>query len=201
MHTRLRPSFVPLALALVVAGLLLPTTSDGKVTCSGRGIPDAPAGLPGLPREAEVDRLYQLTVDLPDAHAVNPEPVLMAVRCASLADGATTGRPGGSDSALFRGAASGRGGSEFDVRFRQPGHWRVASMDVSGRFLDHGLYTVRPASIAPATADGSTQVPLWLGVGGVVALAGLTASLLWRRTSLSSRKTKGSGTIARRAGS
>jgi hypothetical protein len=65
---------------------MLPAASEAKVTCDGGGIPDASVELPGLPRDAEAGRLYELTVDLPEAHAVNPQAVLMAVRCTSLAD-------------------------------------------------------------------------------------------------------------------
>jgi len=160
---------------------MLPAASEAKVTCDGRGIPDASVELPGLPREAEAGRLYELTVDLPEAHAVNPQPVLMAVRCTSLADEPATGGPDGSDSALFRGTSAGDVGSRFDVRFLRPGRWRVASMDVSGHFLDYGFYTVRPASIATAGTNGSTLMPVLVGAGGVAALAGLATALGRRR--------------------
>ena len=161
---------------------MLPAASEAKITCDGRGIPDVPAGLPGLPRGAEAGRLYELTVDLPDAHAVNPEPVLMALRCGSRPEGPTTDRLGGGGSALFRGTSAGdEAGSTFDVRFHRPGRWRVASMDVSGHFRDYGFYMVRPASIAPAGTGGSTLIPVLVGAGGVAALAGLAIAISRRQ--------------------
>jgi hypothetical protein len=183
MNPHFRSRFATLALVLAVGvPTCIPGTSEAKLTCDGRGIPDAPGELPGLPREAEAGRLYELTVDLPDAHAVNPRPVLMALRCASRPEGPTTDGFDGSGSALFRGTSAGdEGGSTFDVRFRRPGRWRVASMDVSGHFLDYGLYTVRPASIAPAGSDGSTLILLLVGVGGVAAFAGLAIAINRRR--------------------
>jgi hypothetical protein len=177
MDLHLRPRFATPALVLAVGGLALPAASEAKVTCDGRGIPDASVSLPGLPRQAEAGRLYELTVDLPEAHAVNPQPVVMAVRCSSLAHEPATAGVGGSDSALFRGRSVGDAGSTFDVRFRRPGRWRVASMDVSGHFRDYGFYTVQTASIATAETDGSTLIPVLLGVGGLAALAGFAIAL------------------------
>lgn len=105
----------------------------------------------------------------------------MALRCASLVDEPATGGRDGSDSALFRGTSASDAGSTFDVRFRRPGRWRVASMDVSGHFRDYGFYTVQPASIATADTDGSTLIPVLLGASGVAASTGLAIAFGRRR--------------------
>ena len=177
MSSRFRFSFVAPALVLAAGGLLFPAAGEAKVTCDGRGIPDASVELPGLPREAEAGRHYEVAVDLPEEHAVNRHPALMAVRCGSLDDTSAAARLDGSDSTVFRGISGDDVGSTFDLRFRRPGQWRVASMDVSGHFRDYGFYAVQPASIAAAGTDGLTVMPVILAAGGIAALVGLAIAL------------------------
>jgi hypothetical protein len=181
MDRTLRWRLTVSALVLALGGLLVPAAAEAKVTCEGGGIPGAPVALPGLPAEPEADRLYQLTLDLPDAHAVNPRPILMAVRCEPLDPRAGTYGPDGSDSALFRGTTAGAGGSRFDVRFRGPGRWRLASMDVSGHFRDHGFYAVQPASSPTTGNDGATLALILVGAGGVAVLTAVAIGLGRRR--------------------
>lgn len=168
-------SVARLTVVLALGGVLLPTAAGAKVDCE---VGERVTTLPGLPAELQAGRMYALTVDLPQTHAVNPRPLILAQRCAREG-----GRlfPGGKDFAQFQGAHEGVAGATFDLRLARAGRWHLVSMDVSGHFRDHGFYSVNSAaSPAPATGRASLGAVLIAG-GGIIVTAGLLLVRMRRR--------------------
>jgi hypothetical protein len=166
--------------AAVIAGSLaaaFPAGAGAKMSCEQR-VEAARLELEGLPADPDVGRSYGVTATLSEERAVNPQPLLLAVRCPSGGRGRTIPYTEPSDFAEFRGTANGEGAYAFDVRFRRVGRWRVGALDVSGTFHDVGFYDVRPP--APATAGAQPPWTALIGAGGLAASTGM-ALVAWRR--------------------
>lgn len=170
--------FTVLLLAVAVAGIAFPATGDAKVSCEGR-VELSRVDLVGLPADPESHHTYAVTVDLPRKHAVNPRALLMGVRCDSDGPGSFGGSPPGAGSVQFPGTPAGPATSTFQVRFPSGGRWRLASMDVSGTFRDHGYFTVRSPGSSSVAAGGGAAPPLVVAAA-IMVPAALAFGLLRR---------------------
>lgn len=178
MNVAALPRFVSLA-AVVVGGLAVafPAGAEAKMSCEQR-VEGERLELEGLPAGPEVGRTYEVTATLSGQRAINPQALVLAVRCASGGREPANTHPGRMDFAEFRGSANGEGIYAFDVRFRRVGRWLVGAVDVSGQFHYVGFYDVRLA--APATAGAQPPWPILIGAGGLAASTGM-ALAAWRR--------------------
>lgn len=174
----LKKATITLVSAALVAGIAFPATADAKVSCEGR-VHLSGVDLVGLPTNPEPQRDYAVTIDLPRNHAVNPRAVLMGVRCRGEGDGSARGYPREEDFVQFRGRPDGPAGSSFQARFPRAGRWRLASMDQSGSFRDHGFFVVRSAAGAGTDAGGIVSPPLVIAAA-ILASAALAVGLLRR---------------------
>jgi hypothetical protein len=177
------PTLAIPALAAAFGCLALAGTAGAKVSCDADDYGGDAVPLPGLPRSPEPNVTYEVAIELQETAAVNPRPLLMALRCEPSAE------PRFSDagSAEFPGAAGPGPATRFEVRFPRSGRWRVASMDVSGQFRDHGFYAVRPAVSGLTNTegvDGASRVPLALaGAAGITGVAAMAFAIRRRRNS------------------
>jgi hypothetical protein len=178
MNRRRPPTLAIAAAAVVVGCLALTGTAGAKVSCEPGGYRGGVVPLPGLPENPEAGVTYPVAIDLHEGSAVNPEPLLMALRCE------TSGYARFSDagSARFSGTTGPGPATRFDVRFPQSGSWRVASMNISGQFRDHGFFTVRPAAADSGSVDDRGGVrPALIGAASIAVLAGLAFAIRRRR--------------------
>jgi hypothetical protein len=165
------------SIALLISGIALSPSAVAKVTCAHRldaesrtlaGMPEAPE--PGVP--------YRTSVVTSTKYTVNPEPLLLLVRC-----------EGHEDRQFLQLTPEESGGgavrSTFVVEFEQSGKWLGALMDRGGRFFTVGPYVVAapagPASGSRANAGGSDA---GLVVGGAAALGILAGVALLGRSRL-----------------
>jgi hypothetical protein len=175
MNTRALRVLTASTLATAAAGIALPAPGNAKVSCDGR-VQVSSVDLIGLPADPQAGSAYAVTVDLPRKHPVNPRALLIGVLCGG--DGLEVGERylRGADTLQFRGVPTGPAGDSFEVRFPSPGRWRLASMDVSGSFRDHGFVSVRSPSSAPVDKGGAAGAPLVIAAALLVS-AGLALAL------------------------
>jgi hypothetical protein len=166
-------------LAVALGGIALPATGDAKVSCEGR-VELSGLDLNGLPADPQAGRRYAVTVDLPRKHAVNPRALLIGARCGGDGPGVAEAYLRGNDSVQFNGTPAGSAGSSFEVRFPSAGRWRLASMDVSGFFRDHGFFTVRSRARSPVDPGGVASAPVVIAAAVMVS-AGLALGFVRAR--------------------
>lgn len=165
--------------ALTIGLCLVPAGADAKITCADGGAPTADIEVGGLPGRPEAARTYPLMLDLPRRHAVNPDPLLLILRCEI--ERKERHHLAGAESNQIAGVDTGEGAYSFDVRFERPGRWRMVAMDRSGLFHDLGFLRVAspvPNGL-PEETDGS-PAPLLIAIAGLAA-GSVAALVAWRR--------------------
>lgn len=173
------------AAVALLAGLLLPSGAEAKITCASPP-QRAQRSFEGLPSKPLAGVAYEAEIRTASRNNANPEPLLFVLRCEGAEDREfvqlTPIDPQG-------GSADGR--RRFRVEFERAGDWRIALMDRAGRFFDAGRYAVRSPR-APIEGgveeDGSGPVAVVALLGGVVvAAAGVLSAVRRPRTGSPSR--------------
>jgi hypothetical protein len=154
-------------IALILGGLLLPSSATAKVTCA-EPLEAKARELVGMPPAPETGAAYHTSIVTSTRHPVNPEPLLFLARCEGREDRQfvqlTPVEPGG-----------GRVRSSYSVTFKRTGRWVVALMDRSGTFFNVGTYHVsspsnveREAGGGEGNESGGFAVGLVVGLGAIV---------------------------------
>jgi hypothetical protein len=164
-------------IALILGGLLLPSSATAKVTCA-KPLEAKARVLVGMPPAPETGATYHTTIVTSTRHPVNPEPLLFLARCEGREDRQfvqlTPEEPGG-------GAVR----SSYSVTFKRTGRWIAVLMDRSGTFYNVGKYDVSAPSKAEREAGagegedvGGLGVSLVVGLGAIVGGAVLVGRRL-----------------------